>query len=325
MCMNKSEYVLHFLAWHGGLVHGRKRGFLRSFLEVKNFHKYFHIGNAEEQWAFYVTTAGYHRVGKEDSYPKKKEHPADHWFSWNKGRILNGYYIVFIASGEGIFESAETQAYRVKAGQCFFLFPGVWHRYKPDAQHGWEEYWVGFKGSYPDMLMQNGIITPQRPFVNVGLNENLLKIFQDLLEAASRSSIGYHQIMCGYTLQILGLINAISQHEQHEDPLEKLVAKAKFLMQSSLEEPVRIEAMVNDFPISYSKFRKSFKDITGQSPNQYHLELRLKKARELLESTTLSIGEIAYKTGFESAFYFSRLFKNKNGMSPKAYRENTPF
>lgn len=280
------------------------------------------MGSDEERWGFNVITAGYNRIGKEDSYPKNKEHPADHCLSWNKGRILNGYYIVFISSGEGVFESAETQAYRVKAGDCFFLFPGVWHRYKPDAQHGWEEHWVGFKGPYPDMLMEKGIISQKRPFVNVGLNENLLKIFQDLLETASRSSIGYHQMMCGYTLQILGLINAISQQEEHGGPVEKLISKAKFVMQSSLEERISIESLVNDFPISYSKFRKSFKDVTGQSPNQYHLELRLKKAKELLGCTTLSISEIAYKTGFESAFYFSRLFKNKNGVSPKSFRRN---
>jgi AraC-like DNA-binding protein len=287
---------------------------------VKKFHKYFHIGTAEEQWGFYVTTAGYNRIGKHDSYPENKEHPPDHGFSWDKGRILNGYYVVFISRGEGTFESAETKAYRVQAGHCFILFPGVWHRYKPDAKHGWEEYWIGFKGPYPDMLMKKGIFSPQRPFVNVGLNEHLLKLFQDLLDVASRSAIGYNQMICGYTLQILGLINAINLQEQHHDPLEKLISKAKFLMQSSLEEQVSIEALVNDFPISYSKFRKSFKSLTGQSPNQYHLELRLKKAKELLESTTLSISEIAYKTGFESAFYFSRLFKRKNGMSPKSYR-----
>jgi AraC-like DNA-binding protein/mannose-6-phosphate isomerase-like protein (cupin superfamily) len=288
---------------------------------MKNFHKYFHISAVEEQWGFYVTTAGYNRTDKKRKYPNNEEHPPDHSFSWNKGRILNGYYIVFITSGEGIFESAETKAYKVKAGHCFFLFPGVWHRYKPDLQHGWEEYWIGFKGPYPDMLMKNGFFSPQHPFVNVGHNGGLLKSFQSLLDVASSAPIGYHQIICGYTLQILGMINAINQQEEHDqNPLGKLVSKAKFLMQASLEDPVNIEALVSEFPISYSKFRKSFKELTGQSPNQYHLDLRLKKAKELLDSTALSVSEIAYKTGFESAFYFSRLFKNKNGTSPKLYR-----
>jgi len=72
--------------------------------------------------------------------------------------------------------------------------------------------------------------------------------------------------------------------------------------------------------MSYSKFRQAFKKSTGLSPNQYYLNIRLNKAKELLTSTSLNINEIAYHTGFESIFYFSKLFKKKNGVSPKDYR-----
>ena len=56
------------------------------------------------------------------------------------------------------------------------------------------------------------------------------------------------------------------------------------------------------------------------SPNQYHLDLRLTKAKELLISTNLTINQIAGQTGFDSLFYFSRVFKKKNNMSPKGFR-----
>jgi AraC-like DNA-binding protein len=72
--------------------------------------------------------------------------------------------------------------------------------------------------------------------------------------------------------------------------------------------------------MSYSKFRKLFKESTGESPNQYHLNLRLDKAKELLHTTNLNVTEVAYNLGFESVFYFSKLFKKKNGVSPKSYR-----
>jgi Transcriptional regulator containing an amidase domain and an AraC-type DNA-binding HTH domain len=78
--------------------------------------------------------------------------------------------------------------------------------------------------------------------------------------------------------------------------------------------------MVKDLPMGYSRFRKIFKETTGLSPNQYHLNLRLDKAKDLLTSTNLTINEVAYQTGFDSIFYFSRLFKKKNGLPPKEYR-----
>lgn len=72
--------------------------------------------------------------------------------------------------------------------------------------------------------------------------------------------------------------------------------------------------------MGYSKFRKLFKSETGYSPHQYHLNLRINKAKELLQTTELNIKEIAYQTGFESEFYFSKLFRKKSGISPTDYR-----
>lgn len=288
---------------------------------LKNYTKYLATTDLEEKWGFYVTTAGYTKTDIHLNYPDNREHPADHSFTWNRGRILNGYYLVFISKGQGIFESSHTEPYSIKAGTCFFLFPGVWHRYKPDPDSGWEEYWIGFKGSYPTELMKNNFFNPDTPFIEVGLNETLLMLFHQLLENIQLRINGYQQIISGVTLQILGIVNAISMHDRHDnDPIRKLTSNAKFLLQESLEAPVKMEELAKQLSIGYSKFRKSFKDITGLSPNQYHLELRLKKAKELLTSTTLSVSEIAYKTGFESVFYFSKIFKKKMGVSPKFYR-----
>lgn len=288
---------------------------------LKNYTKYLTTTDLEEKWGLYVTTAGYTKTDSNFNYPDNREHPPDHSFTWNRGRILSGYYLVFISKGHGIFESSHTEPHLIKAGTCFFLFPGVWHRYKPDPDSGWEEYWIGFKGFYPTELMNNHFFNPDTPFIDVGLNETLLMLFHQLLESIQLGTNGYQQIISGMTLQILGIVNAISMHDRHDnDPIQKLVSNAKFLLQESLEAPIQMEDLAKQLSIGYSKFRKSFKDITGQSPNQYHLELRLEKAKELLSSTTLSISEIAYKTGFESVFYFSKIFKKKMKVSPKFYR-----
>ena len=173
--------------------------------------------------------------------------------------------------------------------------------------------------------MHKGFFTVNKPFINVGLHCDLLKLFHNLIETVQTSSYGYHQVIAGITLQILGVANAAStDKEQTKDTIGKLITKAKFLLQESLEKPVNIESVARDLPMGYSAFRKAFKKMTGESPNRYHLNLRLNKARFLLTSTTLSISEVAYQTGFDSLFYFSKLFKKKNGKSPKLYRaENT--
>jgi AraC-like DNA-binding protein len=290
---------------------------------MNTYFKYFNVSEIEERWGFYITTVGYSKVDPNQNYPNSEEHPQNHTLSWNKGRILNGFYMIFISKGEGVFESALNQPSTITAGTCFFLFPGVWHRYKPNFKTGWEEYWVGFNGSYAEHLMNNGFFNKENPFINVGLNKDLLVLFKKLFELVDGSVTGYAQQIAGITLQILGLVNTVSLHQEYDnDPVGKLVSKAKFLLQESVETTVDMEKLARELPMGYSSFRKAFKKLTGESPNQYHLNLRLNRAKDLLVTTSLNINEVADQTGFDSVFYFSKLFKKKNGVSPKFYRQD---
>lgn len=288
---------------------------------MNNYHKYLTVTAAEEAWGFYLTTVGYSRISPNQAYPPNQEHPHTHSFTWNKGRILNGYYLVFISKGKGIFESALTEPSLITAGTCFLLFPGVWHRYKPDPDSGWEEYWIGFKGSYPDMLMNNGFFDPKAPVMSAGLHEDLLTLLFKIFDNVRSAPLGYHHVIAGITLELLGLVYALSKHEDPAgDPDGQVIARAKFILRENLEGPLDMDSLIRELAIGYSKFRKLFKQSTGQSPNQYHINLRLDKAKELLSTTNLNVTEVAYQLGFDSVFYFSRLFKKKNGVSPKSFR-----
>ncbi|MCC8425825.1 AraC family transcriptional regulator [Mucilaginibacter sp. UR6-11] len=288
------------------------------------FNKYLFSSKLEEDWGFYTTTAGYAKIDINQSYPLNNQHPDSHKFSWNKGRVLDGYYIVFISRGEGVFESAKTLPADIKAGTCFLLFPGIWHRYKPNAQSGWEEYWIGFKGSYPDILMQN--FNTDLPFITTGRNDKLLSLFQELLDQVKQETPGYHQVITGITLQILGLIQAsLKYNNLNTNNTTRLIDEAKFLLTESIEKSDNIEQIISKLPVSYSKFRKDFKTITGKSPNQYQLDLKLNKAKNLLSFSNLTISEIADQVGFESFSYFSKIFKTKIGVSPGKFRAGAYF
>jgi two-component system response regulator YesN len=59
------------------------------------------------------------------------------------------------------------------------------------------------------------------------------------------------------------------------------------------------------------------------SPTHYQQMIRLSRAKELLCETTLRIGKIAERVGFECPYYFSRIFKAKTGMTPGEYRQTS--
>jgi AraC-like DNA-binding protein len=287
---------------------------------LHNYFKYLNVTPTEKKWGFYNTSVGYSKVAPNENYPKEN-HPESNHLTWNRGRTLNDFYIVFISKGKGLYGSELTPPTPVAEGTCFVLYPGIWHRYKPDIKSGWEEYWVGFNGFYAKQLMENGFFNRQNPLLSIGLNKDILILFQKLIDAVRASLTGYPQQIAGITLQILGQINTLTNHLQHHnDPVEKLVYKAQFIIHESFENTLDMEELAKELPMGYSAFRKAFKKITGESPNQYHLNLRLNRAKDLLATTFLNINEISEQTGFVSVFYFSKLFKKKNGISPKTYR-----
>lgn len=99
-----------------------------------------------------------------------------------------------------------------------------------------------------------------------------------------------------------------------------VVDQACEIMQNNLHQPVDVRQLAGTFYVSYSWFRKAFKDRTGQSPSAYHLRLRLDHAKHLLKETDLSVRRISERLGFKTQNHFSALFKRKTGLSPSAFR-----
>ena len=85
--------------------------------------------------------------------------------------------------------------------------------------------------------------------------------------------------------------------------------------------PITVEDMANRCNLDRSYFGKVFKDMTGQSPQDFLIRYRMSKATTLLTSTSLSIGDISVQVGYPNQLHFSRAFRNIYGMSPRQYRQ----
>ena len=92
----------------------------------------------------------------------------------------------------------------------------------------------------------------------------------------------------------------------------------------NLGEPdLNVEHLADDMSLSRSQLYRKIKAITGMTANELIRKIRLKKAKQMIESGSDSISEVGFKVGFSSASYFSKCFKNEFGILPTELKSTT--
>lgn len=282
--------------------------------------KYLIVNDMDRKFGLWINTVGFQPIPPGSPYPLK-DHPSGYFFNAKKGRILREYQIVYITKGRGLFSSESTRERQVCRGRMMFLFPGQWHTYHPYRQTGWNEYYIGFEGPIVDNLMRAGFFTPENQILEVGLNEELVSLFSQALEIAESDRISAQQHLGGIVLHMLGMILSISKNKIYEmgDIVQK-IEQAKIIMNENVFKDIDPEELAMKLNISYSWFRKVFKDYTGYAPAKYFLELKLRKAKQLLVGTSRSVKEISFLLGYKSTEHFFSLFKKHTDFTPLEYR-----
>ncbi len=283
--------------------------------------KYLIANKQDKLWGITVTTVGYQRIEPHTVYPPKN-HPSEYLFSTLKGRTLDEYILLYIGNGSGTFSLDKQKGIRLTTGNMLLLFPGEWHNYAPDLSTGWDEYWIGFQGDNVEALVQNGFFSEQKKVFNVGPSVEIVQLFRAAISVAAEQKSGFQQILAGIASLLLGMTHSLdkSQAFDQSQPMQ-LINKAKMIMFENSHTDIKPEEVANRICMSYSCFRRNFKQYTGLSPHQYLQEIRIQKSKELLATTNLTCQEIAYKTGYESPIHFTTLFKKKTGLTPFRYRE----
>jgi two-component system response regulator YesN len=92
-------------------------------------------------------------------------------------------------------------------------------------------------------------------------------------------------------------------------------------MNENFHQPISMGEIARSANLSLSRLSHLFKIEVGTSPAKYLKQIRMEKAKHLLETSFLSIKEIMFAVGFNDSSYFTRSFKRFYGMSPTAYRE----
>ena len=281
--------------------------------------RYLPISTIEENWGLYVTTAGHSVIQPGSEYPPTK-HPSAYHFTWQSGRILDEFQVVYITAGGGQFETRKTRK-TIEPGSLIFLHPGVWHRYRPNTKTGWTEYRVGFKGDVAGRWAEHDFI-PREPYVvRIGIDGDIVEQYQRLVRDAEDQYAGYQQEISARVAVILArILTDIKRGSVSGSQLETIIKSAKAIMAEHLDGELDVEELAEQFNMSYTSFRRAFKRLTNLAPNQYYVQLRISRAKELLRSTDLPTKNIASILGFSNPQYLWKVFRKHTGQSPQDFR-----
>jgi len=105
-------------------------------------------------------------------------------------------------------------------------------------------------------------------------------------------------------------------HNDSRELTEKAVEYMNYM------EPLTIPGLASQYGINSKQFAYYFYKYKGLSPNEFLIDYRMRRTKDLLCTTACSIAEISACVGYSDHFYFSKLFKKKTGLSPRSFRRN---
>lgn len=284
----------------------------------KAFFRYLAWSDEDERWRIVCTDAGFSEIGPGIPYPPSKDEHPRAFKSVAVGRMLNEYQLVYITRGKGVFETMG-QRFIVLPGSILLIFPGVRHFYKPDLETGWTEYWVGFKGDHVDALCRDGFLSTAKPFFAVGLRNGILAHYTQIFDLVRNQEPLYQPKSGALILGLIAEVLSCDRKSTQSTQAEGLVAHAKFQMEANVDADINLIGIAESLGVSTSHLNEAFKSYTSMTPYQYFISIKINRAKELLEHE-LPVKEVAWRLGFNDEYYFSRLFKNKTGISPSHWK-----
>lgn len=241
--------------------------------------------------------------------------------------VRNHYLFHYIISGKGMLsvtEKDDSAVYHMEAHSGFLIEPGRINLYSADQKFPWEYVWVEFDGLRAKELMEEAGLSNDHPVFHPISDTAADKLRDEMLRLTQYPD---NSRPFGIIGQLYLIMDALIQGSSNKKRLQggKLsrfyAQEALSFIEQNYTLPITVEDMANRCNLDRSYFGKVFKDMIGQSPQDFLIRYRMSKATSLLTSTSLSIGDISVQVGYPNQLHFSRAFRNIYGMLPRQYRQ----
>lgn len=153
------------------------------------------------------------------------------------------------------------------------------------------------------------------------LFELLIQVFEESIR--TNNNINLRLLFLRFLCSLSEIHNPVELANSHQDQsgYNALIKKINLMFNDVNPENMTAKSIAAQLHISYGHLARTYKKLTGDTLIKKLNSVKLEKALELLKNFNISINEISEISGFSSQYYFSRLFKEKYGVSPGIYRK----
>lgn len=206
----------------------------------------------------------------------------------------------------------------VGTGCCFMAEAGILD-HKPATTHWY--YFDEFQRHYPKVqLKRQHFITQASNLYCAASINSLADLTIHFIQRFFNKAVAQH-IERHFSHEIRRAYEHVSYFEDgninHSD---EHILQVQLWIKNNLGKNVTIHQLAQQFSMSTRHFIRRFKDATGNTPLQYIQDMRISTASDLLQSSNLTIGDIADKVGYNDVSHFTRIFRRKLDITPTEYR-----
>jgi AraC-like DNA-binding protein len=235
-------------------------------------------------------------------------------------REFNLIHFVLKGCGKLVIDN---ETYPVKEKQAFLIPANKIAFYQADSNDPWEYCWVGFMGIKSEYYLQNIARLNDKEYV-IDL-ENVDYFYHTIEEMLriSGTTLSSSLFIQGYLHHILAKLVSDGENRNISNPHHlSYTLQAMNYIDKNYSQNLQINDIAQFLGLHPNYLSTIFKQETRVTPKEYLIQLRIKKARELLEQTNYPINVISNSVGYSDQLTFSRAFKAATGKSPKVYRKD---
>ena len=230
----------------------------------------------------------------------------------------SSFEILHVLKGNGVIV-IDDKLYPLEDDCIYFIKPMILHHSAPEKCDDYLRSVVNISGSYINS------------FVNItGFDGHFKKLCENVCTVLDKSDSKYidnefkklkSNKKSERSVALMNILLCLSKAKTEKFSINNQITDIINYINQNLAEKTTLETISKEFRISKYYLCHIFKETTGMSIMNYILNQRISLAKHLMMNTDASISEVAIASGFSCFSYFSRIFKEAEGLSPRAFRK----